>query len=287
STTIYQNRVAAVGTHPTGTTDPPVTDQVSVVVNDPAVALDKSLVAPGAVNGVVTFTIRITNTGPSVLDELPLFDTFNGPVEYIGGTPAADVIDNANRTLTWRDLTGSFGRNLAPGETFELVTVFQVLEDAVRFSMQNVARVPGGAGGANDVLDNPTTEVSDSVQLDNVPTAIELKAFTAERQGSDILVTWETAVEINTYAFQLRRSLSGDLAEAVEVALVPGQGAGTSSGARYSYLDQGVEAGRSYTYWLVDIDLEGGETVNGPVVVSPTQPTGGGESPTYLPVIIK
>jgi uncharacterized repeat protein (TIGR01451 family) len=287
STTLYQNRVAAVGTHPTGTTHPPVTDQVSVVVNDPSVALDKSLVAPGAVNGVVTFTIRITNTGPSVLDELPLFDTFNGPVEYIGGAPPADVIDNANRTLTWLDLTASFGRNLAPGETFEIVTVFQVLQDSARFSMQNTATVPGGVGGANDVLDNPTTEVSDSVLLDNVPTAIELKSFAAQRQGRDILVTWETAVEINNYAFRLMRSLSGDLTEAVEVALMPGQGAGVSSGASYSYLDQGVEAGRSYSYWLVDIDLEGGETVNGPVLVSPTQPTGGGEAPTYLPVIIK
>lgn len=287
STTLYQNRVAAIGTHPTGTTHPPVTDQVSVVVNDPSVALDKSLVAPGAVNGVVTFTIRITNTGPSVLDELPLFDTFNGPVEYIGGAPPADVIDNANRTLTWLDLTASFGRNLAPGETFEIVTVFRVLQDSARFSMQNTATVPGGVGGANDVLDNPTTEVSDSVRLDNVPTAIELKSFAAERQDNDILVTWETAVEINNYAFRLLRSTSANLSEAVEIALVPGQGAGVSSGASYSYLDQGVEAGRSYRYWLVDIDLAGGETVHGPVLVSPTRPTGGGGSPYYLPIIIK
>ncbi len=283
----YQNFVVVEAEYPTGVvTD---TDQVPIGVADPAVEVAKGVVAPGVVDGLITFTIRITNTGPSTLDAVPLFDRFTGPIEYVGGTPLADPdkIDNVNQVLGWSDLTQDapygFGQDLDPGEVFIVTTTFRVTANTQNFTVTNTAVVTR----AQDTLGNTANDDDDSTILINIPTAIDLLYFEADHQGDYVSLNWATAVEIDNFGFRLLRSTTGQLADAVEIAFVPGQGHGTASGASYTFVDQNVETNQTYTYWLVDVDLTGAETTHGPATVDSSTIDSGGSATIFLPMIFR
>jgi uncharacterized repeat protein (TIGR01451 family) len=277
---IYDNLAAVDGDHPAGRT-PTVTDTVSTGVEDPRVRLDKQVTPPGVVGQLITFTIQITNTGPSILDQVPLFDIFSGPVEYVGGIPRADTVDAANHRLVWNDLTIFFG-DLAPGRSIVVTTVFRLTTTGLDFSMTNTARV----SNVSDIFDNGANEDEDTETLTDVPTAVDLLYFTGQRTGSGVELAWATAVEYDNYGFRLLRSTSGNLAEAVEVGFVPGQGQGTVSGAAYTFTDKSVEANQTYTYWLVDIDFNGVETPHAETISISTS-AGNDSIEMYLPLIAK
>jgi uncharacterized repeat protein (TIGR01451 family)/fimbrial isopeptide formation D2 family protein len=276
----YGNLVVTTGGHPAGTT-PPVTDTVSTHVEDPSIQVDKELNAPGVVGELITFTIRLTNTGPSILDQVPLFDSFTGPVQYVGGTPRADTVDNINRRLAWNDLTAFFG-DLAPGQSVAITTIFRLTTTDTEFSMINTARVTN----ADDVFNNVANEDEDTEVLTNVPTAVDLLYFTSQQAGANVELHWATAVEYDNYGFRLLRSITGNFADAVEIGFVPGQGQGTVSGTTYTFTDKTVDANQTYTYWLVDVDFNGLETPH-PETTSISLSAGGNGAKIYLPLIVK
>jgi hypothetical protein len=282
---LYFNTVLVEGTHPTGVISD--TDQAASVVSDPAVEVSKGALPPGAVNGLITFTIRITNIGPSTLAQVPPVDHFSGPVVYGGGTPPANTVDNVNQIVSWNDLTANtangFGQDLAPNQSFVLTTVFSLTTNSNTFTMTNAATVTN----AIDRFNNTAGDATGTELLTNEPTAIQLLFFEAKRQGSQVNLNWATAVEIDNYGFHLLRSATGSLAEAAEIAFVPGQGYGTASGASYSLTDKTTATDQTYTYWLVDVDLNGVETRHHPVTVSSSTVDSGGGVTIFLPLILK
>ena len=186
--------------------------------------------------------------------------------------------------LEWDDLTDTFGQDLAPHGTFVITTVFSITSNTETFTMTNAATVTGVV----DVFDNDANDDSDDEFLSNVPTAVELLYFNGEYQAGAIILSWATAVELDNYGFSILRSTTGSLADAEEIALVRGQGHGTASGASYTYTDKNVESSQTYTYWLVDIDFDGKETIHDPVTVdNPGINIGSGGSTIYLPIIIR
>ncbi|MGD8518284.1 MAG: S8 family serine peptidase [Anaerolineae bacterium] len=100
-----------------------------------------------------------------------------------------------------------------------------------------------------------------------VPTAIDLASFAAEAQDGAIQVTWETVEEIDNLGFDLYRATSRDGARTqLNDTLIPSQVApGSPTGAVYTWLDEDVEAGLTYYYWLEDVDASGAITRHGPV----------------------
>ena len=245
------------------------TDQVPVFVQDPAVDIAKNVAPPGgAVNGIITFTIQITNVGPSTLDVIPLVDRFTGPMAYIRGTPVPDSIDNSGQILMWDDLTQppphGLGRDLGPDESFVITTVFQLIEMLGTFTVSNTATV----ANAVDVHGNPASDDQDDVALINIPTAVELLFFRATPQPAAVLLEWETAVEVDSYGFAILRSTTGRPDDAQEIAFVAAAGYGAGRGATYSYPDLTAQPGSLCTYWLVDVDTQGQRTVHGPVTVT-------------------
>jgi hypothetical protein len=278
------NTALVEGVHPSGSvTD---TDTASISVEDPAVAVDKGVTPPGAEAGIITFTITITNTGPSTLDQLPVIDRFVGPIVYIGGAPLPNTVSNTAQTLSWDDLTqagpNGFGRDLAPGDAFVITTVFSITSSGTEFSMINAVTVTN----ALDVLANPANDDNDTVVLNNAPTAISLLYFRGNFQGSEVILEWATAVEIDNYGFRILRSASGSLVDAVEVGFVPGQGYGAGSGATYTLTDKNVETDKVYTYWLVDVDVNGVETTHNPITVRGPGINWGGSDTIFLPIIL-
>lgn len=279
----YINTAVVTGTYPGGVLT--TTDSVPVIVSDPAVVVEKNQVAPGVVNGLITFTIHITNTGPSTIDQMPLVDHFTGPIVYIGGAPAASTVDNTNQIIAWSDLTAGtangFGTDLAPNQSFVITTVFSITASTSSFTMTNAATVTN----AVDVFSNGANDDSDTEVLINIPTAIDLLYFTSSQEGQGVRLNWATAVEYDNYGFRLLRSSNGSLTDAIDVAFLPGQGHGTVAGTVYTYLDQSVSTDQTYTYWLVDVDFNGVETVR--PLTTAIRLSAGSSNTYYLPLIFK
>jgi len=74
---------------------------------------------PAVVGGEVTYRIRVVNTGATVINFLPLQDLYDpSKLQFVGATPAPN--STGNGVLNWSDLTASFGRDLGPGQAFEV-----------------------------------------------------------------------------------------------------------------------------------------------------------------------
>jgi hypothetical protein len=109
------------------------------------------------VGQMLTFTIRLRNTGTISITHIPLLDEYNAAVLRLertsplsttsSVTPAAEL-----GTISWTDLpTATVGGPLPPGQSFEVVTVFRAI--APREVTVNRARAEtllgwGGATGA-------------------------------------------------------------------------------------------------------------------------------------------
>lgn len=72
-----------------------------------------------------------------------------------------------------------------------------------------------------------------------------------------VKISWETATELQTAGFNLYRSTSptGEFELVNRDQLIPSRGT-TTSGASYTYLDNNVEAGKTYYYLLEEIELD-------------------------------
>jgi len=120
---------------PTPTHTPtPTSTPTGTPAAPPGLEMSKRMVSPtdGTVQtgDTVIFHIVITNTGTTVINTLPLTDTFQSPrLVYLSASPVPDSV--VASTLTWNDLTGAaphgFGFDLAPGQavtvTVNLLTI--------------------------------------------------------------------------------------------------------------------------------------------------------------------
>jgi len=101
----------------------------------------------------------------------------------------------------------------------------------------------------------------------NNPTAVSLVAFGVEARGGALVVTWETASELDLLGFHLYRSDTGEphTFARLNEALLPAQASG-GGGAVYEWVDAGAAGGRPYFYLLEEVDVYGQATAHGPVV---------------------
>ncbi|MBN2392270.1 MAG: ExeM/NucH family extracellular endonuclease [Anaerolineae bacterium] len=124
----------------------------------------------------------------------------------------------------------------------------------------------GGSGDAQWVQVTDVDEYSPFSLSENTPTAVDLASFDAIPQDNAILVTWETASELDNVGFNLYRSASSTGPYALlNATLIPPQNPGMVLGGYYEWLDTGVIPGITYYYKLEDIDMRGVSTFHGPV----------------------
>jgi len=102
-------------------------------------------------------------------------------------------------------------------------------------------------------------------------TPVTVQNLDAINVEEGIRISWETVTETNNLGFNIMRAESLDGAQTqVNPELIMSEIApGDAFGASYEFLDETVEAGKTYYYWLIDvplnsIDLPG---VYGPVMV--------------------
>ena len=104
------------------------------------------------------------------------------------------------------------------------------------------------------------------------PTGVELAAFAARvirgLEGPSVRLVWETASEIDNAGFNIFRGTSkAGQRHMINRQLIPACG-DELKGQTYTFGDCDVTEGRTYHYWLEDVDLRGTATMHGPTSVT-------------------
>ncbi len=104
----------------------------------------------------------------------------------------------------------------------------------------------------------------DVAQIDPLP--VELTAFSGKTEGESVILSWQTATEINNYGFDIERmlkgeshsdpDLSGEESKWERIGFV--EGAGNSNSPKYySFIDNKPAASTQLSYRLKQIDNDG------------------------------
>ncbi|MGQ9741340.1 hypothetical protein [Chloroflexus sp.] len=230
-----------------------------------------NLAGPG---DIIEYTLVLTNTGSEIALRLNVSDTPDSHTTLIGGsvgaTPSTSVIVRGN----------------APGDTAVEVTLdelavnavltitFRVrVNDPLPYSVTEISNqaTATGANISSTPSDDPTTiNPDDPTRLPTPPpggppTAIVLTEFRLVASGNGWDIIWTTGAEINTRGFLIYRSTGGrDKAQLLTPIPIPARGS-TTSGAGYRFSDTTALAGVDYSYWLVEIELDGTANEYGPL----------------------
>jgi hypothetical protein len=240
--------------------DPGTNENFGLIRFDDIFGTDAGQIPPGAVIQSATLAYYVYGTGSSANVNEVLIDwsenvTYNGfggdagvqTDEYgtfagsASGTPdGAHSIDVTDSLVAWTgDQTSNHGWIFRPTGN-----------DGVE-----VRSSEHGTVGQRPLL---------TVEYTN-PTAVTLASFTAAWEGSQVLVAWETALEIDTVGFNLWRSEMSD-GEYVQVndALIPATSPGGVWGGSYTYTNPDVIPGKTYYYKLHETEVGGASNWYGP-----------------------
>jgi hypothetical protein len=207
-------------------------------------------------------------------------DPLPGGLEYVAGS-ALPVASNVNGVLRWTK------SELGVNESMTMTFVTRVLPEPsnqVRMSVFNKAYVSATPPGVDPVP--PVVHSSGEFRVPLAPSVVVLTSFTAKWSSDGVSVTWETGSEIDSFGFFLYRSESKDRSQAVRVSdeMIAAQSVNGSGGA-YSIVDRGVELGKTYYYWLQEIETDGDALEYGPVGTDGTSITQPEHYKTFLPMI--
>jgi len=103
----------------------------------------------------------------------------------------------------------------------------------------------------------------------NMPLPVELTSFTATALTNAVELQWSTASELNNKGFAVERSVNG--VDFAEVTFVDGRGT-TTELSQYSFVDNSVKAGQTYTYRLRQVDFDGTFAYSSSIEVSGVTP---------------
>jgi hypothetical protein len=134
--------------------------------------------------------------------------------------------------------------------------------DDTRYSLASVLHLFGDDDGDDGLIDVAEVAIwdyalseSEILALGTPGTAlpVELVSFTAAPSSGDVLLSWETATEVNNSGFSIERK--NQSAEWKSVGFIPGYGT-SADRHNYSFVDKTNNAGK-YTYRLKQIDHNG------------------------------
>jgi hypothetical protein len=234
----------------------------------PAFEIEKVLLGqdPFRPGDLLSFRIRITNTGDFPITVLGLKDEYNLTyLTYVGSTPPSDDSIN-DGVINWTDLTtgaqvNGCGVDLAVDAVCEVVVDFVArLDTSLLQPDQKTPNTATTNGVKVENLTIPDDSSTARVQLIS-PTSVLIINRTIAVVGTDIMLHWESADESNIAAYQLYRVMQDGTRTAVTVQSIPADHAGQPIGSAYDWVDAEVELGLAYWYELEVIGLDGGVAV--------------------------
>jgi hypothetical protein len=131
-------------------------------------------------------------------------------------------------------------------------------------------------GAYRDLLDtfgllgDPGLQVKTDAVCSQIPTGVEMVGFGARRSAGGVLVTWETASEVEMLGFRvLRRSSDGSDFAAIHPDLIFASHGGAAAGSEYAFLDRRAQGPGGVTYQLEIMKLDGSSERYGSVDIEP------------------
>jgi hypothetical protein len=106
-----------------------------------------------------------------------------------------------------------------------------------------------------------------TISLD-VIVPVELTSFSAVSEKNDVLLTWNTATEVNNQGFEIQRKTAGEFER---VGFVQGKGT-TTEVQNYLFRDKDLLSG-NYTYRLKQMDFDGSFAYSDEVEIEIDQPS--------------
>ena len=246
-------------------------DTFGLIRFDDIFGTDAGQIPPDAIIQSATLTYYVYDTG-DLADANEVMIDWSEDVTYNGfGGDAGVQVDEYGVSV------GS-GSGATSAQSIDVTASLAVWASAPSGNHGWIFR-PTGGGGV-DVRSSEYATVGQrpslTVEYSN-PTAVTLASFTAAWQKDQVVVTWETAVEIDTLGFNLWRSETRDGSyDQVNDALIPAASPGGVWGGSYTYTDSDVTPGRTYYYKLHEIEAGGVSNWYGPFS------TGEDDDPTAL-----
>lgn len=201
---------------------------------------------------------RMTFVYPVYLDETPN----TAPCAYPSATPCADAVTFGAADSTFRCFyTGGVMNEYT-------VAILGFMPVAENGSCDSVVYDQGTSKGIF-ISDEGSTNCGCMFAMitEGSVTAVKLLNFEAVGAVDGVLISWETTSETNNLGFNLYRAESpdGEKVKLNEDLIPTNVPPGSPIGSTYEYHDTTALAGRTYYYWLEDVDLAGVATLHGPV----------------------
>ena len=115
--------------------------------------------------------------------------------------------------------------------------------------------------GAVDLFANGASPIYyDDLRLAQGPTAVTVSSFAAQPQAAGVQLAWQTLMEIDMLGFNVYRSSTPDGApgwQKLNATLIPATALGGVQGQSYEYIDDQVQPGLRYYYWLEAVTQDG------------------------------
>jgi uncharacterized repeat protein (TIGR01451 family) len=209
----------------------------------------------------ITYSLVVTNNGPSSATNVTVTDPLPADVTYYPATTSAGNCSEAGGTVTC--LLGTM-----PSTGTASTAAVTIL---------TTAGAPGIATNTASVISDQMTSPNTSNQTETTITAdtsIKLESFVAQmgkdKTGADrVVLLWKTGSEVHNLGFNVYREQAGERVR-LNSSLIAGSALLMSgalpkhSGKTYTWIDSSPAAG-SGSYWLEDVDTNGGRIVHGPV----------------------
>ena len=249
------NTATASGGNELNVTNDSASDTTTIVSSS-----DMAITKTGAPNPVkqgntLTYTLTVTNNGPSDASNVTVTDTLPTTVSYTSATPSQGTCSQATGTVTC--LLGAMTSGTTATVTIQVTAV-------TPSSAVNSASVSADQPDP-DLSNNTATQTT----LITAPTRVKLQTFTAAASSNQVLLSWKTGGELRNLGFNVYRENNGE-----RVRLNPSLIAGSAllmraalpqhAAKSYGWIDRSPSAGTAL-YWLEDVDLDGSRTLHGPV----------------------
>lgn len=172
-------------------------------------------------------------------------------VTPLSGATFANVNDNP---FWWYVLT------LTPGQT-QIIANLVTLQGSKALAASKAAELVTqmttlGSNALACTTDAERKAVANFVPAE--PTAIDLASFGAKNVCENVEVSWEALRETGTAGYLVYRGAGGAFADAslLNQSIIMANGAGG-----YKFVDDTAKAGKTYTYWLVEVAADGSHKV--------------------------
>ena len=249
------NTVTVSGGSELNTTNDTASDTVNIVSSSDMAITKTASPNPIKQGNTLTYTLNVTNNGPSDATNVTATDTLPSTVSYISATPTQGTCSQASGTVTC--LLGSMISGASATITLQVTAV-------TPSSAVNTASV-----SADQPDPNSSNNTATQTTLISFPTVVKLESFTAKATANGILLLWRTGNELRNLGFNLYREQNGERVR-LNPSLVAGSaltiraGLAKHGAKTYAWIDRSPTA-TNYLYFLEDVDLDGTRTLHGPV----------------------